>query len=204
MQRQWQLWPTTCRWGNVACSAIAAVGQPCLERQLCFALPPAASGIMRAVQCRDDLSKRGRGRADERITSAFCATRKQIMPAEPSWFIEAANFAIRFSLEAKRFYERKRAKTNAIVAFKAIAHKLARCCKPAMGFRERTRCLIGCCPAPPVLPRRIARAVSQPGVGAEISGSHVSVMNLLEHDGVPTFFWGGRNYTQAARVRATR
>jgi transposase len=43
-------------------------------------------------------------------------------------FIEAANFAIRFCPEAKRFYERKKAKTNAIVAFKALAHKLARAC----------------------------------------------------------------------------
>jgi len=30
--------------------------------------------------------------------------------------------------EAKRFYERKRARTNAIVATKAHAHKLARAC----------------------------------------------------------------------------
>src|SRR6202163_320151 len=43
-------------------------------------------------------------------------------------FIEAANFAIRFCPEAKRFYERKKRKTNAIIAFKALAHKLARAC----------------------------------------------------------------------------
>lgn len=43
-------------------------------------------------------------------------------------FVEAANFAVRFCPEAKRFYERKRAKTNAIVALKAVAHKLARAC----------------------------------------------------------------------------
>ena len=43
-------------------------------------------------------------------------------------FIEAANFARRFCPEAKRFYERKRAKTNHIVATKALAHKLARAC----------------------------------------------------------------------------
>ncbi|MGE0556873.1 MAG: transposase [Burkholderiales bacterium] len=46
-----------------------------------------------------------------------------------SWaFIEAAHFAARFSPQAKRFYERKRAKTNAAVAAKALAHKLARAC----------------------------------------------------------------------------
>jgi transposase len=43
-------------------------------------------------------------------------------------FIEAAHFALRFCPEAKRFYERKKAKTNAIVASKALAHKLARAC----------------------------------------------------------------------------
>ena len=43
-------------------------------------------------------------------------------------FIEAANFARRYCLEAKRFYERKRARTNNIVATKALAHKLARAC----------------------------------------------------------------------------
>jgi transposase len=43
-------------------------------------------------------------------------------------FIEAANFARRYCAEAKRFFERKKAKTNAIVATKALAHKLARAC----------------------------------------------------------------------------
>lgn len=43
-------------------------------------------------------------------------------------FVEAANFALRFCAEAKRFYERKRAKTNNAVATKALAHKLARAC----------------------------------------------------------------------------
>lgn len=41
-------------------------------------------------------------------------------------FIEAANFARRFSEDAKRFFEKKKAKTNAVVATKALAHKLAR------------------------------------------------------------------------------
>jgi transposase len=43
-------------------------------------------------------------------------------------FVEAANFALRFCPEAKRFYERKKTKTNGIVAIKALAHKLARAC----------------------------------------------------------------------------
>ena len=41
-------------------------------------------------------------------------------------YIEAANFAIRFNEQAKRFYQRKAAKRNRVVALKAVAHKLAR------------------------------------------------------------------------------
>jgi transposase len=43
-------------------------------------------------------------------------------------FVEAANFAQRYCAEARRFYERKKARTNPIVARKALAHKLARAC----------------------------------------------------------------------------
>ncbi len=44
-----------------------------------------------------------------------------------SWaYVEAANFAIRFSPEAQSFYQRKKAKRNGIVAIKALSNKLAR------------------------------------------------------------------------------
>ena len=43
-------------------------------------------------------------------------------------FVEAANFALRYCQQAKRFYERKKRKTNTAVATKALAHKLARAC----------------------------------------------------------------------------
>jgi transposase len=43
-------------------------------------------------------------------------------------FVEAAHFALRYNAAAKRFYERKKAKSNAMVATKALAHKLARAC----------------------------------------------------------------------------
>ena len=61
-----------------------------------------------------------------------------------SWaFIEAANFALRFCAEARRFYERRKAKTNPIRARKALAHKLARACfhilKECKPF-DMTRC----------------------------------------------------------------
>jgi transposase len=58
-------------------------------------------------------------------------------------FVEAANFALRYCAEAKRFYERKRAKTNNVVAIKALAHKLARACFHIMKERKPfdvTRC----------------------------------------------------------------
>lgn len=41
-------------------------------------------------------------------------------------FVEAAHFAVQHYPEAKRFYDKKAAKTNGVVAIKAIAHKLAR------------------------------------------------------------------------------
>lgn len=43
-------------------------------------------------------------------------------------FVEAAHCAMRFNQAAKRFYEHKKARTNATVATKALAHKLARAC----------------------------------------------------------------------------
>src|SRR5437879_7851543 len=51
-------------------------------------------------------------------------------------FIEAANMARRWCPEARRFHDRKRAKTNAIVATKARAHKLARASYPMLTTRE--------------------------------------------------------------------
>jgi transposase len=46
-----------------------------------------------------------------------------------SWaFVEAANFAIRYEPLICRFYQRKKAKTKAVVALKAVAHKLSRAC----------------------------------------------------------------------------
>jgi transposase len=43
-------------------------------------------------------------------------------------FVEAAHFAIRYNAQINRFYQRKRAKTNGVVAIKAVAHKLVRAC----------------------------------------------------------------------------
>ena len=61
-----------------------------------------------------------------------------------SWaFVEAANFALRYCAEAKRFYERKRKKVHNVVAIKALAHKLARACFHILKERKPfdvTRC----------------------------------------------------------------
>ena len=43
-------------------------------------------------------------------------------------FVEAAHHAVRYNERIRKFYQRKKARTNGIVALKAIAHKLARAC----------------------------------------------------------------------------
>jgi transposase len=43
-------------------------------------------------------------------------------------YMEAAQFAIRFSPTVQRFYQRKQAKSHLMVTRKAVAHKLARAC----------------------------------------------------------------------------
>jgi len=43
-------------------------------------------------------------------------------------YMEAAQFAIRFSPTVQRFYQRKQVKSHLMIARKAVAHKLARAC----------------------------------------------------------------------------
>lgn len=46
-----------------------------------------------------------------------------------SWaYVEAAHFSARYNERVRRFFQRKKARTNGIVAIKATAHKLARAC----------------------------------------------------------------------------
>ncbi|MDA8242498.1 MAG: IS110 family transposase [Elusimicrobia bacterium] len=46
-----------------------------------------------------------------------------------SWaFIEAAHYAVMHNERIRKFYQRKKAKTNTVIALKAVAHKLARAC----------------------------------------------------------------------------
>jgi transposase len=53
-------------------------------------------------------------------------------------YVEAAHHALRHYECVKRYYQRKMAKTNLIVARKTIAHKLARACYHIM--RNQTNC----------------------------------------------------------------
>jgi len=43
-------------------------------------------------------------------------------------FIEAAHHAVNYNERIRKFYQRKKARTNGIIASKAVAHKLARAC----------------------------------------------------------------------------
>ena len=43
-------------------------------------------------------------------------------------FVEAAHHAVRYNERIRKFYQRKKARTNGIIASKAVAHKLARAC----------------------------------------------------------------------------
>jgi transposase len=46
-----------------------------------------------------------------------------------AWAVgEAANFAVRYNAQSNRFSQRTQAKTNGVVAIKAVAHKRARAC----------------------------------------------------------------------------
>ena len=50
-----------------------------------------------------------------------------------SWaYSEAAHFAIRFNAPVQRYYQRKASKTEVPVAYRAVAHKLARACYHVM------------------------------------------------------------------------
>ncbi len=43
-------------------------------------------------------------------------------------YVEAANYAVRYNPQIKRYFQRKRARANGVVAIKTVAHKLARAC----------------------------------------------------------------------------
>lgn len=76
------------------------------------------SSYCRCVDSKRDSNGKKKGEGNAKNGNAYLA-----------WaFVEAANYAIRFCPEAKRFYERKKRQKNGVVAIKALAHKLARAC----------------------------------------------------------------------------
>ena len=72
----------------------------------------------RCVQSKRISNQKRKGKGNSKNGNKFLA-----------WaFIEASAFAIRYSDVAKKYYQRKAAKTHMIVARKAVANKLAKAC----------------------------------------------------------------------------
>ena len=83
-----------------------------------FAGPGHFASYCRCVSSRRESNGKKKGENNRKNGNKYLA-----------WaFIEAANFAIRRSERAQRFYQRKAAATHSLVARKALAHKLARAC----------------------------------------------------------------------------
>lgn len=81
-----------------------------------FATPGQYASYCRCVQAERRSNDKKKGEGNRKAGNKHLA-----------WaFIEAANFARRHYQPVQRFYNRKCARTNGIVAIKAIAHKLAR------------------------------------------------------------------------------
>jgi len=81
-----------------------------------FAGPGNYASYCRCVDSRRDSNGKKKGEGNARAGNKYL-----------SWaFSEAAHFAVRFEPLAQRFYERKKARTNGIIAIRAVARKLAR------------------------------------------------------------------------------
>lgn len=81
-----------------------------------FAAPGRYASYSRLVDSRHLSNGKKKGEGNARAGNKYL-----------SWaFSEAAHFAVRYEPRAKRFYERKRAQRNGMVAIRAVAHKLSR------------------------------------------------------------------------------
>jgi transposase len=91
-----------------------------------FPSPGQFASYARMVDSRRESNGKNKGTGNARCGNKHLA-----------WaFIEAAHFAVRYDPRVKRFYQRKCSKKLAVVAIKAVAHKLARACYHVM--RDRT------------------------------------------------------------------
>jgi len=80
----------------------------------------------RCVDSRHESNGKKKGEGNKKCGNRYLA-----------WaFVEAAHFAVRYSPRIRRFYERKAAKTNKMVAIKACAHKIARAAYHIMRTHE--------------------------------------------------------------------
>ena len=81
-----------------------------------FAGPGNYASYCRCVDSRRDSNGKKKGEGNAKAGNKYL-----------SWaFSEAAHFAVRFEPLAQRFYERKKSRTNGIIAIRAVARKLAR------------------------------------------------------------------------------
>jgi len=83
------------------------------------------SSYCRVVDSRRESNERKKGEGNKKCGNRYLA-----------WaFSEAAHFAVRYNDRARRFFDRKAARRNRMVAIRAVAHKLAR----AAYFIQRDR-----------------------------------------------------------------
>jgi len=81
-----------------------------------FAKPGRYASYCRCVKSERRSNSKKKGEGERRAGNKYLA-----------WaFVEAAHFAVRHQRPVRRFYDRKRARANGLVAIKAVAHKLAR------------------------------------------------------------------------------
>jgi transposase len=83
-----------------------------------FAGPGNYASYCRAVKTEHTTNERKKGEGNGKSGNRYLA-----------WaYIEAANFAVRYSPELRAWYQRKAARTKRVVALKALANKLAKAC----------------------------------------------------------------------------
>jgi len=83
-----------------------------------FAGPGNFASYARTVKSTRESNGKEKGQGNTKCGNTYLA-----------WaFIEAANFAVRYDATIKRWYQKKCASSLAVVALKAVAHKLARAC----------------------------------------------------------------------------
>lgn len=87
-----------------------------------FASPGDFASYARTVDSRRESNGKKKGQGNTKCGNKYLA-----------WaFIEAAHFAVRYDATIKRWYQKKCAASLAVVAIKAVAHKLARACYHVM------------------------------------------------------------------------